>query len=508
MLKTIYYSLIMSLILSLTSCNINFEKQIPDGNRESDLRISPSKIVIEEDTYHQNPSQKHFAPSKIGYIVYDTNENQVLFSHNRKKLFMPASTAKLITVITSFIVLGDNYRFTTSLYYNGIIKDRTLHGDLYLKGEGDPSFTVSDMVSMIAQLRRKGITSINGTFYYDKSSLTSKTVLNNKFDEDESYNAGISALSCEYNYISVNWSTPNKDGVVEFNTTPDLPYFKMERSDKDLQKHEKFVHIYDNYRSKWQLSKSITKRGRHRLPVRNTALHTAYLFRKICDIHGIKLSYPKESIIPEDSRPIIQHKGKTVASIAKTTLEFSVNQSAELLFLNSARKIAKKPLSYSESSVIIANLLKKKFPKIDWTGFKIDNGSGLTTSSRMSPEQLLALLIYADSNRYDSKEFEYYLLPSGWGWSLRRRFNKPENEFTLYAKTGTINYATALAGLFYTKSGKRLLFVFFNTDNYLRELYDRDTKNREEKPQKDARIWHAAYLTAMDAMINDWIHNL
>ncbi|MBN2435681.1 MAG: D-alanyl-D-alanine carboxypeptidase [Spirochaetes bacterium] len=100
------------------------------------------------------------------------------------------------------------------------------------------------------------------------------------------------------------------------------------------------------------------------------------------------------------------------------------------------------------------------------------------------------------------------MLPSGWGWSLKRRFNNPDNEFTLYAKTGTIHYANALAGIFYTKSGKRLLFVFLNSDNYRRKVFDNDAEKRGEKAQKEAKKWHKSYLGAMDATIDNWIRTL
>lgn len=502
--------LLLLILQFFLSCNINFENRNHTFANEIENSFKPSQVVIGNDTLPKNsvPDFNHFSPSNTGFIVYDTQQKKVLFSHNRKKLFMPASTAKIITATTAFMVLGDNYRYNTSVYYDGEITDGVINGNIYLRGEGDPSFTASDMVNMISKLKKKGVTTITGNFYYDNLSLTSIPIINPLFDEDEAYNSGISALSCEYNYISVNWTRPDKDGNILFNVTPDLPYLKIERGEKELQKHEKFSCISDKYRTIWHLCKNIDEFGSHRLPVRNTALHTSLLFQKIAAIHGINLPYPQQNNTPKSSKLLVQHKGETVSSIIKTTLEFSVNQSAELLFLTSASKIAGNKLNYSESSETILNYIKSKFTKVDWEGFTITNGSGLSTTSRTSPEQLLAFLIYADSKSYSGRELEYYMLPSGWGWSLKRRFNNPDNEFTLYAKTGTIHYANALAGIFYTKSGKRLLFVFLNSDNYRRKVFDKDTEKRGEKAQKEAKKWHNAYLRAMDATIDNWIRTL
>lgn len=61
-----------------------------------------------------------------------------LASLNKGKCMVPASNMKLITTAAAYLKLGRNYRFTTTLATDGIIKDSTLVGNLYIIGGGDP----------------------------------------------------------------------------------------------------------------------------------------------------------------------------------------------------------------------------------------------------------------------------------------------------------------------------------------------------------------------------------
>lgn len=57
---------------------------------------------------------------------------------NKGKCMVPASNMKLVTTAAAYLKLGRNYRFTTTIATDGIIKDSTLCGNLYIIGGGDP----------------------------------------------------------------------------------------------------------------------------------------------------------------------------------------------------------------------------------------------------------------------------------------------------------------------------------------------------------------------------------
>lgn len=77
----------------------------------------------------------------FGIAVYDVGRQRMLYAQNAQRLFIPASTTKLMTEGTALGVLGPNFRFRTPVYRTGAIVDGVLHGDLVLVASGDPDIS-------------------------------------------------------------------------------------------------------------------------------------------------------------------------------------------------------------------------------------------------------------------------------------------------------------------------------------------------------------------------------
>ncbi|MFW6365664.1 MAG: D-alanyl-D-alanine carboxypeptidase/D-alanyl-D-alanine-endopeptidase, partial [Spirochaetota bacterium] len=473
----------------------------------------PSAITIGPDTTDKAGQYLagHFDPDNIGFIVYDLESDSVLFSHNRKRTFIPASCAKIPTVIHALDTLGGGHRFTTKLVTDGMVRDGILNGNLYLHGTGDPSLDVSDIIDMVNRLKRKGIHSVSGSFHYDRSHLTRIQILDETMDLDQSYNTGVAALSTEHNYIDVRWSNNREGEAPEIILTPDLPMFAARRSRKktgEFPEKMTFEHRWEQNRSVWELSPDASVKGQARLPVRLPSLYTAQLFTHIARIHGIDIPWPTHGLVPGRTTVLVKHEGKSVEAIAESTMHYSLNIHAELLFLATARKLFGEKATYSESARLMELYTRERFSGVDWNGYSVVNGSGLSSKNRISPEQMLALLIYADSREFGARSFSYFLQPSGWNYSLRNRFSHNYGAFRIYAKTGMINYAVGLAGYLHTYSGKHLLFAFFNSNEYLRYLHEQNPERYGEKAYDQACKWKYAYRAAMDRIIETWITSL
>lgn len=79
-----------------------------------------------------------FAHATFGIKIVDLPTRKVWFEENANKLFVPGSTAKLITEGTALALLGPDYRFHTRVYRTGgVAADGTLEGDLVLVAGGD-----------------------------------------------------------------------------------------------------------------------------------------------------------------------------------------------------------------------------------------------------------------------------------------------------------------------------------------------------------------------------------
>src|SRR5881628_1080789 len=87
-------------------------------------------------------SRPEFAHANFGVEFYSLDTGKVIYALNADKLFVPASTTKILTEGTLLAKLGADYRFHTCVYRTGAIdKHGTLKGDLILVASGDPNLS-------------------------------------------------------------------------------------------------------------------------------------------------------------------------------------------------------------------------------------------------------------------------------------------------------------------------------------------------------------------------------
>lgn len=83
-----------------------------------------------------------FARANFGIEFMDLATGKIMYSHNANKLFVPASTTKLLTEGTVLAKFGADYRFHTKIYGTGPLdKKGRLKGDLILVASGDPNLS-------------------------------------------------------------------------------------------------------------------------------------------------------------------------------------------------------------------------------------------------------------------------------------------------------------------------------------------------------------------------------
>jgi len=445
----------------------------------------------------------------IGYMVYDLDKKAVVRSHNRARPFIPASTTKVFSSVFALDVLGPDYRFDTYLKYKGTISDGVLKGDLYLKGTGDPLLTVSDLMGMIDRMKEKGITSVTGRLYYDESALKSSASIDPGMEPDVSFNSGVSALSLEYNSIVAEWKRDKKSNAMEVYLTPTLPMNRTGISKEKLGENIKFTYRNLGGSETWLLSPDETRDGSERLPVKNPALYTAQMLAKLCAMRGIRIQgQPEPGVMPGSASEIVTHRGQRLSDIVDLTLTYSINLMAELMMLSAAKERTGEVLKLDGAARELSSYLSGRLDRINWKGCALTNGSGLTPKNRITPEQMMAVLIYADAQDYNGRKFRSFLPASGWEWSLMNRFGDPKTAFHVWAKTGTINYALALAGYLYTRSHRNMAFVIYISDIGARRLYDSDPDRRSKGSMAKVFSWQNNSRKVMDSIVTGWIEEL
>src|SRR5256714_2410912 len=121
----LYYVLISSLLSCLQAAPARAQS-------ESTLAQRIQKII----------SRPEFAHANFGIEFCSLDTGKVLYALNADKLFVPASTTKILTEGTLLAKLGADYRFHTRVYRTGPIdKHSALKGDLILVASGDPNLS-------------------------------------------------------------------------------------------------------------------------------------------------------------------------------------------------------------------------------------------------------------------------------------------------------------------------------------------------------------------------------
>ena len=91
---------------------------------------------------HNVVSRPEFARANFGIEFYSLDSATVVYALNAQKMFVPASTTKLLTEGAVLAHLGADYRFHTRIYRIGPLDPKgRLKGDLVLVASGDPNLS-------------------------------------------------------------------------------------------------------------------------------------------------------------------------------------------------------------------------------------------------------------------------------------------------------------------------------------------------------------------------------
>jgi PBP4 family serine-type D-alanyl-D-alanine carboxypeptidase len=122
----LFFTVAISLFLLLT------QNPLAGAQDETSLANRIEKIM----------NRPEFAHANFGLEFYSLDTGKVIYAHNADKLFVPASTTKILTEGTLLAKLGADFRFHTRIYRTGPIDSRgRLRGDLILVASGDPNLS-------------------------------------------------------------------------------------------------------------------------------------------------------------------------------------------------------------------------------------------------------------------------------------------------------------------------------------------------------------------------------
>ena len=481
-------------------------------------QTSPKKITniqratLESPNYVNELKKKNsntafdISSGAIGYVLYDPKTKMVLDRKNEDSSFLPASTTKVLTSVAALKILGPQFKFKTTLAYTGVIAKDGLNGDLYLKGEGDPSLTVAHLMSLVRSISDHRIDRVSGHFYYDESEVIPQLMIDKIGNFSAAYNPGLGGLSVDFNQFGVQWYPSQKSqSTLDVIITPDLPLIDVLLSIDSKKPQLPFIYEKDNQFGKWFMSSKLNASGQERLPVRLPSLFTALFFAKLCKMNGIILPAPEPKVQGKKATTLTMHQSEPLVVVLERALEYSNNMMTELVLLATARKLTGRPISLENAAELVKRWLKSKIKASHLDLLQLVNGSGLTPKNRITPAQLMSVLNYVDSSRFEGRSYESLLPISGWKGTLANRLKKPEVAFRVWAKTGTLSYSSALTGFLYTLKGRRLIFAIMLLNPDGREIVEEYPGEVPKDVEEDANAWNEKARRLQDSILENWI---
>src|SRR5690606_10380499 len=101
--------------------------------------------------------------------VRSANSGELLYETFGDVRLKPASNMKILTGAAALHLLGEDYTFKTKVLTDGNKRGKVLHGNIYLKGKGDPTLLKKDFADLAESLYNQGIQRIHGHVIADDS---------------------------------------------------------------------------------------------------------------------------------------------------------------------------------------------------------------------------------------------------------------------------------------------------------------------------------------------------
>jgi serine-type D-Ala-D-Ala carboxypeptidase/endopeptidase (penicillin-binding protein 4) len=430
-------------------------------------QITTPKITFSEAVFPANTSWSiYVADALTGEVISDKDGSLNL---------APASVMKLIPTAAALKLLGEDYRFTTSLAFSGKLNQKKgeLVGNIIIIGGGDPMLgspnyinTYGDVIgNWVSSVKGAGIKKIKGDIIADASVYDYQPVPGGWEWEDVGnyYGAGIHGLNYMNNSFSIylqskgEGTTPVIDSVESAGRFLKINNYLVARgySDKGI--------VYSSpYLSEITLG-GVVSANSHiilKAAIPDPPLATAQLLRERLISGGINITGVATTRRVESSNDSLMEMLSTTISPSLKEMITTTNQESINLFAGQLCKhlglIYRDESSFDAGMEVIKSLLDTI--NIPTNKIILADPSGLSRNNAVSAEFMTGLLRYIYNSQY--KETFISSMPvSGVSGTLKKYFSDDLLKERVIAKTGSMSQVRSLAGYVTASSGRVMVFT-------------------------------------------------
>ncbi|MCO6496033.1 MAG: D-alanyl-D-alanine carboxypeptidase/D-alanyl-D-alanine-endopeptidase [Chitinophagaceae bacterium] len=414
-------------------------------------------------------SEPAYRKATISLLVKNTKDGSVLISKNADVGLASASTLKIITSATAYELLGKGYTYKTPVVYRGTISNGVLNGDLIIKGSGDPTFgswryagtkETGIIDEIINNLSRSGINDITGHVFVDESLMDGEVIPDGWIWQDigNYYGAGARSFNWRENQfdlflksgstigspVSISGTNPNY--ITGLHLASKLKSAKAGSGDN--------AYIYLPLFGKTGYVRGTIPVNENRFSISGTMPDPARQFAitleaalKKKPVEDIDKEYPSVVDVQNfnTDRTAFQIQSPALDSISYWFLQKSINLYGEALLKTIAVESGKEG-STQEGVNVTRDFWKKK--NIGIANLGLIDGSGLSPQNRITTNDLVSILLYAQKQSWFSSYFSGFPVING-----------------IKMKSGSINKVVSYTGIIKGKSGEyAFAFIINNFD--------------------------------------------
>ena len=407
--------------------------------------------------------------NRVAIVVQEVGSPKPLFAYDADRPMNPASVMKLVTTFAALELLGRDYRWKTEAYLGGPILNRTLKGDLILKGYGDPKITVEQWQAFMTLLRVNGLDAIDGDLALDRSYFSLPPHDPASFDAEplKPYNVGPDALLVNFKSVRLMFAPDAAAGIVSIDTEPRLaevavgPAPALERNDCGdwhAGLGARFINGNDKATIAFagRYAESCGERDWWVALLDHPHYVHAMFTTAFRDAGGRFSGGLKERRVPRGAPPFATLESPPLYDIVRDVNKLSNNVMARQIFLTLGATASAAPATPVKSAEAVKSWLKSR--KLSIPGLVLENGSGLSRRERISAGGLARLLLAADASPVRD-EFASSLAVAATDGTVQRRFQSGTVAGQALLKTGSLEGVRALAGYVIDADSRRFVVV-------------------------------------------------
>ena len=407
--------------------------------------------------------------SNVGISIYDLTDGKSLYTYQADKLSRPASTMKLLTTITALSHPDADDPFKTEVWYQGVIEQDTLKGDLYVVGGYDPEFDDEALDSLVNAVSRFPFSVISGHVYGDVSMKDSIYWGSGWAWDDTpaSYQPYLSPLMLNKGLVTVTASPGERGHLASLDCVPASSYYTVTNETKS---RTPAAGRFGVSRDWLQNGNNIVVKGNvegkrtgmvNIYSSRDFFMHT---FLERLQAKGIQcpVNYAFNELQKDSLSVQIALFETAIQDVINQIMKESDNLNAEALLCRlGAQVTGKKHISDEDGLSVIRKQIKALGEDPDY--YKLADGCGLSNYNYISPNLLIAFLKFAYS-RTDIFQKLYKALPiGGVDGTLKYRMKRGTPSYkNVHAKTGSFTAINCLAGYLRTTNGHEIAFAIMN----------------------------------------------